>query len=147
MLRCRRNLGASSVKGIRLEPCLPHGLSRGNLSCPPAGNHPFEVIRHRHRFAADVLALLFGNRDALALTLKNILPLKFRDCREYGQHKFAGRCGRVDGLLAADEFYLFLGQPFHEIEQVARVSRKAADGLDNNRVAATACAIQRCCRK
>lgn len=143
----QRSPGAPTVESIWLESCLPHSLGYGNLSCPPARNHPFEVIRQRHRFAAGVLALLFGNRDALTLTLKNILTLELCNCCQYGEHKLSGRRSRVDGLLAADEFYLFLGQPFHEIEQVARVSRKAADGLDNKRVAAAACAIQRCCRK
>jgi len=31
---------------------------------------------------------------------------------------------------------MLFGQPFHEIEQVARVSRKAADGFYDNRIAA-----------
>ena len=123
----QRSPGAPAIESIRLEPGLSHGFHRGDFPGTPAGNHPFEVIRQRHRPSAGVLDLLFGNRDALTLTLQDILAFKLRDCREYGQHEFAGRCGRVDGLLAADEFYLFLGQPFHEIEQVARVSRKTAD--------------------
>ena len=127
MLRCRRNLGASSVKGIRLEPCLPHGFRSGDFSCPPASNHPLEVIRQRHRFAAGVLALLFGNRDALTLTLQDILTFKLRDCCKDSEHEFAGRRSRVDSLFAADEFHLLLGQPFHEVKQVARVSRETAD--------------------
>ncbi len=143
----QRSPGAPTVESIWLESCLPHSLGYGNLSCPPARNHPFEVIRQRHRPSAGVLALLFGNRDALTLTLQDILAFKLRDCREYGQHEFAGGCDRVDSLLTADKFHLFFGQLFHEIKQVARVSRKSADGLDNNRVAAAACAIQRCCRK
>lgn len=143
----QKSPGAPAVKGIWFEPGLPHGLGCGNLSCPPARNHPFEVVRQRHRPSAGVPALCLGDGNALALTLQNILAFKLRDCCEYSQHKLAGRCGRVDGLLAADEFYLFLGQSFHEVKQVARVSRKSADGLDNNCVAAAACAIQRCCRK
>ena len=97
------------------------------ISCPPAGNHPFEVIRQRHRPSAGVLALCLGDGNALALTLKNILTLELCNRREHGQHKLAGGRGRVDCLLVADEFYLFLGQSFHEIKQVARVPRKAAD--------------------
>ena len=63
----------------------------------------------------------------LSLTLQDILTLQFCDRREHGEHKLAGWRGRVDGLFAADKLYMLFGQPFHEIEQVARVSRKAAD--------------------
>ena len=143
----QRNPGAPAVKCVCLQSCLSHSLSRRNLSCPPARNHPFEVIRQRHRFAADVFTLLLGDSNSFALTLQDVLPLKFRDCGEHGEHKLAGRRSRIDSLFAADELDLLLGQPFYKVEQVARVSRKSADGLDNNRVAATACAIQRCCRK
>ena len=138
---------APAIEGVGLEPGLPHGFCGSDFPGTPASNHSLEVVRQGPRLAAGVLALLFSDSNSLALALQDILAFKFRDCREYGQHKFAGRCGRVDCLLAADKFYLFLGQPFHEIKQVARVSRKSADGLDNNRVAAAACAIQRCCRK
>ena len=143
----QRSPGAPAVESVRLESGLPHSLGCGNLSCPPARNHPLKVVWQGPRLAAGVLALFLSNSDSLALALQDVLPLKFRDCGEHGEHKLAGRRSRVDGLFAADEFYLFLGQSFHEIKQVARVSRKSADGLDNNRVAATACAIQRCCRK
>ena len=42
--------------------------------------------------------------------------------RKYGEHKFSCWRGCVDSLFAADEFHLFLGQPFHEVKQVARAS-------------------------
>ena len=123
----QRSPGAPAVESVRLQPGLLHGLSRGNLSRTPASNHSLKVVRQRHRFAAGVLALLFGNRDALTLTLQDILAFKLRDCCKDSEHEFAGRCGRVDCLLAADELDLLLGQSFHEIKQVARVSRKTAD--------------------
>ena len=135
----QRSPGAPTVESIWLESGLPHGLDCGNLSRTPTSDYPLKVVWQGPRLAAGVLALLFGNRDALTLELCNR--------GEHGQHKLAGGRGRVDGLLAADEFHLLFGQAFYEIEQVARVSRKSADGLDNNRVAAAACAIQRCCRK
>ena len=53
-----------------------------------------------------------------------------------GEHKLAGGRGRVDGLFAADELYMFFGQSFHEIKQVARVSCEPADGFYDNRVTA-----------
>lgn len=143
----QRSPGAPTVESIWLESCMPHSLGCGNLSCPPASNHSLEIVRQRHRLAAGVLALPFSDSNSLALALQNILALKLRDCCKDSEHEFAGGCGCVDGLLAADKLYMLFGQPFHEIKQVARVSRKAADGLDNNRVAAAACAIQRCCRK
>ena len=123
----QRSPGAPTVESIWLESCLPHVLSRGNLSCPPASNHSLEVIRQRHQPSAGVLALLFSDSDSLALTLQNILAFQLCDCCKYGEHKFSCWRGCVDGLLAADELYMLFGQPFHEIEQVARVSRKAAD--------------------
>ena len=64
---------------------------------------------------------------SLALALQDVLTFEFCDCREHGQHKLAGRRSRVDSLLATDKFYLFLGQPFQKVKQVARVPRKAAD--------------------
>ncbi len=143
----QRSPGAPTVESIWPESRLPHSLSRRNLSCPLASNHSLKVVRQGLWPSASVFTLLLGDSNTLALTLQDILALELRNCCKYGEHKLAGRRSRVDGLLAADEFYLFLGQPFHEIKQVARVSRKSADGLDNNRVAAAACAIQRCCRK
>lgn len=123
----QRSPGAPAVKGIGLEPGLPHGLDCGNLSRTPTSDYPLKVVWQGPRLAAGVLALLFGNRDALTLTLQDILAFKLRDCCKNSEHEFAGRRSRVDGLLAADEFYILFGQPFHEIEQVARVSRKTAD--------------------
>ena len=143
----QRSLGAPAVESIWLESRLPHVLSRGNLSRTPTSDYPLKVIRQGTRLAAGVLALLFSDSNFLALALEDIFAFQFRDCREHGQHKLAGRCGCVNSLFAADKFYLFRGQLFHEIEQVARVPRKAADRLYDYRVAAAACAIQRCCRK
>ncbi len=123
----QRSPGAPAIESIRLEPGLSHGFHRGDFPGTPAGNHPFEVIRQGLWPSTGVLAPFLSNSDSLALALQDVLPLKFRDCHEHGQHKLAGGRGRVDCLLAADEFYLFLGQSFHEIKQVARVSRKSAD--------------------
>ena len=123
----QRSPGAPAIESIRLEPGLSHGFHRGDFPGTPAGNHPFEVIRQRHRPSAGVLALLFSDSNSLALTLQNILAFQLCDCCKYGEHKFSCWRGCVDGLLAADELYMLFGQPFHEIEQVARVSRKAAD--------------------
>ena len=115
----QRSPVAPTVESIWLESCLPHSLGCGNLSCPPASNHPLEVVRQRHRFAAGVLALCLGDGNALVLTLKNILTLELCNCRKYGEHKLAGRRSRVDGLFAADKLYMLFGQPFHGIKQVA----------------------------
>ena len=124
----QRSLGAPTVESIWLESRLPHGLDCGNLSRTPTSDYPLKVVWQGPRLAAGVLALLFGNRDALTLTLQDILAFKLRDCCKDSEHEFAGGCSRVDCLFAADKFYLFLGQSFHEIKQVARVPRKAADG-------------------
>ena len=65
--------------------------------------------------------------DTFALALENILAFQLCDCCKYGEHRFSRWRGCVDGLFTADKFHLFLGQPFHEIEQVARVSCEPAD--------------------
>lgn len=77
-----RMLITSAVKRICSQPCLPHGLGGGNLSCLPASNHSLEIVWQGSRFAAGVLALRLGNRDALSLTLQDILTLKLRNCRK-----------------------------------------------------------------
>lgn len=123
----KRDLRAPTIESIWLETGLPHGFCGGDFPGTPSGNHPLEVFRQGHWLAAGVFTLLLGDSNTLALALEDIFAFQFRDCREYGQHKFAGGRGRVDSLFAANEFYLFLGQLFHEIEQVARVPRKAAD--------------------
>ena len=114
--------------GVRFKPGLPHGFCGGDFPGTPASDHPLEIVWQGSRFAAGVFALRLGNRDALSLTLQDILAFKLRDCCKDSEHEFAGGCSRVDCLFAADKFYLFLGQSFHEIKQVARVPRKAADG-------------------
>ena len=131
-----RMLITSAVKRICPQPCLPHSLSRGNLSGTPASNHPLEVVRQGSWLAAGILALLFGNRDAFALTLQDILTLQFCDRREHGEHKLAGWRGCVDGLLAADKFHLLLSHPFHKVEQVAGIASETANGLNNHCIAA-----------
>ena len=103
----QRCLGASTVEGIRFKSRLPHGFCGGDFPGPPSGNHLLEVVRQGHRLAASILALLFGNRDAFALTLQDILTLQFYDRREHGEHKLAGWRGCVDGLLATNELHLF----------------------------------------
>ena len=118
---------APAIEGVGLEPGLPHGFCGGDFPGTPSGNHPLEIVWQGSWLAAGVLALLFGNRDALALALQDIFAFKFCGRREYGQHEFAGRRGRIDGLFAADELYMLFGQPVHETEQVARVSCEPAD--------------------
>ena len=126
----------TAVKRIRFQPGLPHGLGRGDLSGTPASDYPLEVIGEGQRLAAGVFALFPSDGNTFALSLQDILTLQFCDSREYGKHEFAGWRRGVDCLLSADEFDLLFGQPFHEVEQVARVAGKAADGLDNDRIAA-----------
>ena len=116
---------APAIEGVGLEPGLPHGFCGSDFPGTPASNHSLEVVRQGPRLAAGVLALLFSDSNSLALALQDILAFKLRDCCKDSEHEFAGRRGRVDCLLAADEFYLFLGQPFYEVEQVARVSRES----------------------
>ena len=128
--------GLPPVKCVCLQSGLPHGFCGGDFPGTPASNHSLEVVRQGPRLAAGVFTLLLGDSNSLALTLQDVLTFEFCDCREHGQHKLAGRCGCVDCLLATDKFYLFLGQPFHKVKQVARVPRKAADRLYDYRIAA-----------
>ena len=104
-----RMLITSAVKRICPQPCLPHSLSRGNLSGTPASDHSLEVVRQGPWLAAGVLALCLGDGDTLSLTLQDILTLQFCDRRKHGQHEFAGGRSRVDSLFAADKLHLFFG--------------------------------------
>ena len=106
----KRDLRAPTIESIWLETGLPHGFCGGDFPGTPSGNHPLEVFRQGHWLAAGVFTLLLGDSNSLTLALQYVLPLKFRDCGEHGEHKLAGRRSRVDCLLAADKFYLFLGQ-------------------------------------
>ena len=101
----------------------------------PACDYPLEIVRKRQWLATGVLALFFRDSNSLTLTLKNILTLELRDGRKYGEHEFTGWCSGVDGLLAADKLNLLFSQPCYKVEQVACVAGKAADRLDNNRIA------------
>ena len=65
----QRGLGASAVEGVGLESGLPHGFCGSDFPGTPSGNHPLEIVRQGKGAAAGVLALLFGNGDALTLTL------------------------------------------------------------------------------
>lgn len=126
-----RMLITSAVKRICPQPCLPHSLSRGNLSGTPASDHSLEVVRQGPWLAAGVFALCLGNGNTLSLALKDIFALKLCDRREYGKHKLAGGRGCVDSLLTADKFHLLLGQPFHKVKQVAGIASETANGLNN----------------
>ena len=56
---------------------------------------------------------------------------------EDGQHKLSCGCGGVDGLFLGDELHLLVGQLLCQIQQVAGVPGKTADGFYNHRIALT----------
>ncbi len=68
--------------GVRFKPGLPHGFCGGDFPGTLASDHPLEIVWQGSRFAAGVFALRLGNRDALSLTLQDILTLKLRNCRK-----------------------------------------------------------------
>ena len=80
--RSRRSFRTPTIESIRFHSGLPHGLRGSDFSCTPASDHPLEIVWQGSRFAAGVFALRLGNRDALSLTLQDILTLKLRNCRK-----------------------------------------------------------------
>ena len=80
--RSRRSFRTPTIESIRFHSSLPHGLRGSDFSCTPASDHPLEIVWQGSRFAAGVFALRLGNRDALSLTLQDILTLKLRNCRK-----------------------------------------------------------------
>lgn len=125
----------SSVKCIRLESCAVYCFCGGDLAAPPAGDDIAEVVRQGQRRTAMILSLRLGDGDALALALKDVLPLELGHGGEHGQHELTGRGGGVDRLLLGDELNLLGGQLLDELQQVAGVAGKAADRLDDHGVA------------
>ena len=77
---------------------LLHSLNSGKFSPLPLGGHPVKV-RGGDGLAAPVLALDFGNLDALPLALKDIFPLQLGNSAKHSEHKFPGGGGGVDSLL------------------------------------------------
>ena len=74
--RTEKCMGLNShLRGVRLEPSLPHGFHGGDFPCPPARNHSLEVVRQGPRLAAGVLALLFSDSNSLVLAPQDVLAL------------------------------------------------------------------------
>ena len=94
----------TAVKSVSRQAHSPHKVT----PCDTLGlPFPIKLTEPRpvdfNGLSACVLALCFGDLDALTLSLFELFSLKLRECSEHGQHEFARRSVRVDILLMADE--------------------------------------------
>ena len=128
----------TSVKSVSRQAHSPHKVTPRDAFGLP---FPIELPEPRpvdfNGLSACVLALCFGDLDALTLSLFELFSFKLRECSEHGQHEFARRSVRVDILLMADECYPFVGKGVDDVQQVLCRAPQTADTLDVKRIALT----------
>ena len=97
----------TAIEGISRQAHSPHKVT----PCDTLGlPFPIELTKPRpvdlNRLSACVLALCFGDFNALTLSLFQLLSFKLREYSKHGQHEFARRSIGVDVLLVTDECIL-----------------------------------------
>ena len=80
-------------------------LSLGHLPAGVPGIELWKVIRHGYFLPALIDAVPFGNGDSFSLPVQQVLPLKFIDGGNHGEHELPGRRPGVQVLFVADQMH------------------------------------------